>query len=202
MRVPRNLGSFAAALACINLLVPLQLLCAADPPSATARSAAQAASAQSKTTQYKKTQYKKTTPRITARPVTRDVTLGPASELRGQLVDKNGVRLPNRIVVAVHADKSSLQSVSDANGQFHFPRAKPGMYQVASQQSYQLCRCWAANTAPPAASKRLLMVEGDQTIRGQRPIGELLSGPVLIGLIIAAAIIIPIAVHNAQRSAS
>ena len=201
MRVPRNLGSFTAALACINLLVPLQMLYAADPPSATARStarsAAQAASAQSSTTQNKTT-----TPRETARPVTRDVTLGPASELRGQLVDKNGVRLPNRIVVAVHADKSSLQSVSDANGQFHFPRAKPGMYQVASQQSYQLCRCWAANTAPPAASKRLLMVEGDQTIRGQRPIGELLSGPVLIGLIIAAAIIIPIAVHNAQRSAS
>ena len=192
MRVPRNLGSFAAALACINLLVPLQLLHAADPPSATARSAAPAASVQ----------YKTTPPRETARPVTRDVTLGPDSELRGQLVDKNGVRLPNRIVVAVHADKSSLQSVSDANGQFHFPRAKPGMYQVASQQSYQLCRCWAANTAPPAASKQLLMVEGDQTIRGQRPIGELLSGPVLIGLIIAAAIIIPIAVHNAQKSAS
>ncbi|HJN10699.1 MAG TPA: carboxypeptidase-like regulatory domain-containing protein [Pirellulaceae bacterium] len=201
MRIPRNLGSFTAALACINLLVPLQLLNAADPPSATTRSTARSA-AQAASAQYKTTQYKTATPRETARPVTRDVTLGLTGELRGQLVDKNGVRLPNRIVVAVHADKSSLQSVSNANGQFHFPKARPGVYQVASQRSYQLCRCWAANTAPPAASKQLLMVEGDQTIRGQRPIGELLSGPVLIGLIIAAAIIIPIAVHNARKSAS
>ena len=189
MRLPRNLGSFAAALACINLIMPLHLSHASGPPSATALLAAQRASTQSKTT----------TPRKAAKPVTRDVTLGPANELRGQLVDKNGVRLANRIVVAVHSDKSTLQAVSNANGQFRFPKAKPGMYQIASERSYQLCRCWAANTAPPAASQQLLMVEGDRTLRGQRPIGELLSGPLLIGLIIAAAIIIPIAVHNSQK---
>ena len=188
MRVPRSFGTFAAALACINLLVPLQLLQASDPPSAASRTFAESTPSAK--------------PPVTLKTVTRDVTLGPASELRGQLVNKNGARLANRIVVAVHSDKSSLQSVSDANGQFRFPKAKPGTYQVASERSYQMCRCWAASTAPPAASKQILMVEGDQTLRGQRPIGELLSGPVLIGLIIAAAIIIPIAVHNSQDSAS
>jgi len=192
MCLPRSLGSFAAALACINLIMPLQLSHASGPQLTTALSAAQRAPAQTK----------RAAPRKILRPLTRDVTLGPANELRGQLVDKNGVRLANRIVVAVHSDKSSLQAVSDANGQFRFLKAKPGMYRVASERSYQLCRCWAANTAPPAASQQLLMVEGDQTLRGQRPIGELLSGPVLIGLIIAAAIIIPIAVHNSQKSAS
>jgi hypothetical protein len=183
MYVPRNLGSFAAALACINLLVPLQLVQAANPPASK-----KAASTQS--------------PPTASRPVTRDVKLGAASDLRGQLVDKNGVRLAKRIVVAVHADKTSLETVSDANGQFRFAGAKPGMYQIASERSYQVCRCWAVDTAPPKASPELLMVEGDVTLRGQRPIGELLSGPVLIGLIIAAAIIIPIAVHNSQKSAS
>ena len=181
MRTPQNLGPFAAALACINLLMPLHLLHASGPPTVQIAS--------------------KTTRNIT-QSITRDVTLGRTSEIRGQLVDKNGKPVADSIVVAVHADKSSIQTVSDANGRFRFPGAKPGVYQIASERSYQLCRCWADNTAPPAASKQLLMVEGDQTFRGQRPFGELLSGPVLIALIIAAAIIIPIAVHNNNKSAS
>lgn len=192
MRLPKNLGSFAAALACINLFVPLQLLQAANPPEA-----ASAASVESSTVQSSSS-----TPPGTTRVQTHDVTLGATNELQGTLVDKSGARLANRIVIAVHSDKSALQSVSDANGHFRFQQAKPGTYQLASQGSYQVCRCWAANTAPPAASPGLLLVEGDQTLRGQRPIGELLSGPVLIGLIIAAAIIIPIAVHNSKKSAS
>ncbi len=187
MRVPKNLGAFAAALACLNLVMPLQMVQAAGQSGTTGTTATQATS---------------TSPRVAPRPVTRDLKLGPTRELRGQLVDKNGVRLAKRIVVAVHADKTSMETVTDANGRFRFPQAKPGTYQVASQQSYQVCRCWVANTAPPVAAEQLLLVEGDLTLRGQRPIGELLSGPVLIGLIIAAAIIIPIAVHNSQKSAS
>lgn len=188
MRIPRNLGSFAAALACINLLMPLHLLHASGPQTAATRSTGQTASAP--------------TLSKTARPMTRDVSLGGASEIHGQLVDKNGAPLANRVVVAVHTDKSSLQTVSDANGLFRLRDAKPGLYQIASERSYQLCRCWADGTAPPSSSKQLLMVEGDQTIRGQRPFGELLSGPVLIALIIAAAIIIPIAIHNNNKTAS
>lgn len=191
MRKPGSLASFVAALACLNLLVPLQLLPAADPSAAVSTAAATASSAQSRLT-----------PRETFRPVTRDVSLGAAGELRGTLVDKNGVPLANRVVVAVGADKSSLQSISDAEGHFRFPGAKPGLYGVASESSYQACRCWAAHTAPPVAASELMLVEGNQTLRGQQPIGELLCGPVLIGLIIAAAIIIPIAVHNSQKSAS
>ncbi len=186
MRVPRNLGSFATALACINLLIPLQTLSAADAAANGARTApstpAQSAAA--------------------AKLVARDVSLGTGNDLRGQLVDKNGAVVAKRIVVAVHADKSSLQTVSDSEGRFRFTNAKPGTYQVASERSYQLCRCWAAKTAPPSAAREVLLVEGDLTLRGQRPVGELLSGPVLIGLIIAAAIIIPIAVHNSQKTAS
>jgi len=186
MRIRRNLGSFAAMLACVNLLVPLHLVQAGDSAGPQKPVAATAA---------------KTVP--TDSPlVTRDVALGSANALQGQLLDKNGKPLANRVVVAVHADKTSLETFSDANGDFRFSPVKPGTYQIASERSYQLCRCWAANTAPPAASDELLMVEGDRTLRGQRPIGELLSGPVLIGLIIAAAIIIPIAVHNSQKSAS
>lgn len=181
MRVPQSLGSFAAALACINLLIPLPLLQAADTPLAPVA---------------------KTTAPLAAKVVTRDVALSETRELRGRMVDKNGQRVGNRTVVAVHSDKSSLQTMSDANGEFRFVGAKPGVYQIASQRSYQVCRCWAANTAPPAATQQLLVVEGDETLRGQKPVGELLCGPVLIGLLIAAAIVIPIAVHNSQKSAS
>jgi len=193
MRVPKKLGSSFAALACINLLLPFQWVQASDGAIPVVASA-QGTASSSPTSRGGTV--------LGNAPLTRDVSLSSANELRGELVDKNGVRLANRVVVAVHADKTSFETVSDANGNFRFSRAKPGMYQIASQQSLQVCRCWAANTAPPAASQQLLLVEGDQTIRGQRPIGELLSGPILIGLIIAAAVIIPIAIHNSQKSAS
>jgi hypothetical protein len=42
------------------------------------------------------------------------------------------------------------------------------------------------------------MVAGEGVERGQRPFSDLLSGPLLIGLLIAAAVAIPIAIHNSQ----
>jgi hypothetical protein len=46
----------------------------------------------------------------------------------------------------------------------------------------------------------VLVVADSAVARGQRPIGEILCNPVLIGLLIAAAIAIPIAVHNRSGS--
>jgi len=49
------------------------------------------------------------------------------------------------------------------------------------------------------ALNQLLVVSDSSVERGQRPIGELFcSPPFLIGALIVAAIVIPIAVHNAQ----
>jgi hypothetical protein len=73
---------------------------------------------------------------------------------------------------------------------------------LAAGGSVHLCRCWAAGTAPPAAQGEVLLVPIGLVERGQRPIGEILANPILIGLIIAAAIALPIAVHNSKDDAS
>ena len=54
----------------------------------------------------------------------------------------------------------------------------------------------------PQLQSRYLLSPNQQIQRGQRPIADFLSGPVLIGLVIAAAIAIPIAIHNSKDSAS
>ena len=77
-----------------------------------------------------------------------------------------------------------------------------GLCRIEYGGSVLACRCWSPRTAPPAATNELLLITGDPVERGQRCIGDLFSGPVLIGLIIAAAVVIPIAVHNSQKDAS
>jgi hypothetical protein len=47
-----------------------------------------------------------------------------------------------------------------------------------------------------------MMVSSPQLVRGQQPISAVFSNPLLIGLIIAAAIAIPVAIHNSQDDAS
>ena len=58
------------------------------------------------------------------------------------------------------------------------------------------------HTAPPAASQSLLLVKDGETIRGQQPIANLFTSPLVIGLVLAAAIAIPIAVNNSSKSNS
>jgi hypothetical protein len=46
----------------------------------------------------------------------------------------------------------------------------------------------------------MLLVDGSQGIaRGQQPICDLLTNPLVIGLVVAAAIAIPVAIHNADN---
>ncbi len=180
MRVSRIVKAWAVTLASVNLILPLHQVQAAGQEAVPPR--------------------RPTT--SNSRVVTHDVALDGARQLHGQLVDRQGNPLANRIVWAAQANAAPLQTVTDEQGRFAVPGVRGGICQLQSGGSVTLCRCWANNTAPPAAVQELLVVSDGQTQRGQKPIGELLSGPVVIGLIIAAAIIIPIAVHNSQRSAS
>jgi hypothetical protein len=134
--------------------------------------------------------------------VTRDIDLGRSQQLRGQLVNRDGKPLANQRVVAIQGDRTPMQTMTDRSGRFVFVGLKAGLYQVQAEHGLAMCRCWSDSTAPPAAVNELLLVSDAQAVRGQRPFAEILSGPILIGLIIAAAIAIPIAIHESQDSAS
>jgi hypothetical protein len=140
-------------------------------------------------------------PRNTAHttPLIRDVALGPGGRITGQFVNAQGHPQANQLVVLQREGGKVLQLKTDVSGRFALTGMTGGLYQFATVDSGMVCRCWAERTAPPNAIRDVLLVSGEGIQRGQRPISELLfSGPVLVALVIAAAIAIPIAVHNSQ----
>jgi hypothetical protein len=106
--------------------------------------------------------------------------------------------MPGQAVVVRQAGGQPRQTIADRQGRFVFEDLGGGVWQVSSGAAVAVCRCWAANTAPPSATEQLLLVSPAAVQRGQRPIEELTT-PILIGLVVAAAIAIPIAVHNAKK---
>ncbi len=132
----------------------------------------------------------------------KDIELGQGGTIAGQVIDFVGQPMPNQQIVIRQANHEPIIGRSDRTGNFRVSGVSAGVCQVTCGQQAIACRCWAQRTAPPVATQQLLLVIGNVTERGQRPIADLLTGPVLIGLIIAAAVAIPIAIHNAQDDAS
>jgi hypothetical protein len=128
-----------------------------------------------------------------------DLQLQDGGVLAGQLVDADGQALPGQEIVLLRGSQIVAQTTADAEGHFAFERVAGGVYQIAGGGMAVSCRCWAAHTAPPAASPRLLMVCSEQDlIRAQRPFSDIVTNPLVVGAFIAGAIAIPIAIHNSS----
>lgn len=131
-------------------------------------------------------------------PQVHDVSLGQG-RLIGQFVDAQGQPRSHQIVILQRVGGNPLQTQTDQQGRFVFEQVSGGLYQIATSDAAMACRCWSDTAAPPSAIREILIVSGDGIERGQRPLADVLfSGPFLIALVIAAAIAIPIAVHNSQ----
>ncbi|GAF78483.1 unnamed protein product [marine sediment metagenome] len=104
-----------------------------------------------------------------------DVALGPNGTLDGQLVDDSDIGVPGRMIeVTASGDQTpAAQTVTDNSGRFRLAGLRGGVYQVASTDTTQLARLWAADTAPPAADGEMLMVAGRSTVRGQDMFGSM-----------------------------
>lgn len=133
-----------------------------------------------------------------ARPVIHDVKLDAAGRLAGQVLDLAGQPQVNQKLVLLRDGKPVSECRTDAAGKFHFERLGGGLYQIGLDKAAVACRVWAERTAPPAAKPQVLLVTGDELARGQQPFSELFTNPCFCALIIAAAIAIPIAIHNSQ----
>jgi hypothetical protein len=131
--------------------------------------------------------------------VVRDVALHSGGRLEGRVVNADGQPTATQVVVYDQHGKEAGSATSDADGVFVVQGLRAGAYHVATSAAALPCRCWADRTAPPSAVDRVLLVQDPAVLRGQRPFHDFLfSPPVLIGVLIAAAIAIPIAVHNSQ----
>jgi hypothetical protein len=143
----------------------------------------------------------------------RDVELGQHGQFVGQLVDAQGQPIVGAAVTLQNKTKQ-LQTTSNAQGQFQFTEVHGGTYHLQTNQSEQICRLWQNGTAPPKANHRMLLVQqGGQVTLGQNcgspvcgsPVTgggaqakRILTHPLVIGGLVAAAIAIPVAIHNSD----
>jgi hypothetical protein len=162
-----------ALLACLGMIVPTPFLQAAVPHGNAERHTA--------------------APLSTAA----DIALHSGGILLGQVVDPNGTPLPGVRVSLRQLDREVAAAVSDQSGRFVANRLRGGSYQIAAGQTLTTCRAWAPNTAPPNARHGVLIVLGNQPVRGQDgPLGYWLCNPLVLAGLTAIAVAIPVAIHN------
>jgi hypothetical protein len=107
------------------------------------------------------------------------------------------------------ADQQIRETKTDANGWFQLSDLEGGSYQFDTAGHSQSLRAWAAGTAPPSASPGLLVAPTADVVRGQRVVSpntnqffrvakRRLANPLVFGGVVATAVAIPVALHNAD----
>jgi hypothetical protein len=130
-----------------------------------------------------------------------DIALASDHALRGVIVDTSGRPCAGSTVVLLRGAGVTHETTTNDRGEFIFPDVRGGLYRITSRDQTssvcQVCRVWTPEAAPPAARPLVLLFADAGVTRGQQPIRELfVCHPVLLGALIAAAVAIPIAVHN------
>lgn len=118
--------------------------------------------------------------------------------LRGALVDKAGRGVADAPVLIGQNGKKVAEVRTDAEGRFKFAGAKVGTYQVVSHGAAGSYRVWDAASAPQTVKQGVIHTVDPQVARGASSGGlfGLLSNPLVLAGVIAAAIAIPLAVDD------
>ncbi|MCY2988538.1 MAG: carboxypeptidase-like regulatory domain-containing protein [Planctomycetota bacterium] len=129
-----------------------------------------------------------------------DVRLGDGGTLAGQLLDAHGQPVAQQSVALLQGTKALVETRTDAAGRFAFRQVRSGVVQLTEGTVCVACRVWTKAAAPPAAQGQALLVAEADVVRGQQPLSALFTNPLVIGLIIAAAIAIPLAIAHQEKS--
>ncbi len=176
MKKNRLLHGFAVALSCLGFAMP-QVSMAIGPVAQTSTAAP-----------------------VAAAEIT-DVALGQGGVLKGQVVSSTGAAQANAQVEFIQNAKQVAATVTDTEGYFAVKGLSGGVYQVVTSGTVKIYRVWAPNTAPPSAHNDILLVAGENVVRGQA-LPFALSNPWVIGAAVAAAVAIPVAIANNKSPAS
>ncbi len=134
-----------------------------------------------------------------------DVALGNGGVLVGQVVDAQGAAVAMATVTLADHKQEIAQVRADQEGKFSVPGLRGGVYRISFRGQDAMYRLWAPNTAPPVAQQGVILVVGDDVIRGQYgysagPFAAMAQWvadhPLITASAIVAAIAIPIALHN------
>ncbi len=134
--------------------------------------------------------------------VATDIALQKGGLLVGQVVDPLGKPIAGAQVTLTAQGKRLAEMKSTPEGYFAFKGLRGGVYQVVTQEGHGVYRAWSPGTAPPAAKTAVVLVSGDDVVRGQEdtpPWKVLLANPLVIGAVVATAVAVPVAIHNSNH---
>jgi hypothetical protein len=140
-----------------------------------------------------------------AQPLVTDVALARGGVLAGKIVDRQGAPQAGQTIRVIHQGQVIGTAQTDTRGEFAIADLRGGVYQVETEQGAGVYRLWADQTAPPAANDGVLVVHGDDAVRGNacNPCGSggggllgVLANPWVLAAIVAAAIAIPLALDD------
>ncbi|NOZ40691.1 MAG: carboxypeptidase regulatory-like domain-containing protein [Planctomycetes bacterium] len=137
-----------------------------------------------------------------------DVALKRGGVLRGQVVNNAGIGIA-RATVELTSGRQRWQTETDEQGWFQVAELSGGTYQLRVAGQTQVLRVWSAGTAPPSASQGVLVTPSTEIVRGQRVVApkinqffrvnkRRLANPWILGGVVATAVSIPVAIHNAN----
>ena len=114
-------------------------------------------------------------PKTAAKPVVRtvaansvlDIGLTQGGTFTGRVVDQTGAALEGAEVVVKQGKTEVTRTITDKQGSFVAKNLKGGVYTIASGATEGTYRVWAEKTAPPSAQDQVLIVMGQNGVRGQ-----------------------------------
>lgn len=138
-----------------------------------------------------------------------DVALQEGGVLQGQLLAADGTPQAGVPVELRRDGRPVAASTTNEAGLFAIAGVEAGMHELYTPAGRNIYRAWAPHTAPPSAQQGVLLVSGKQVVRGQfggggnpwmQGLGSSLANPWILGLIVAAAIAIPLAIDDDDAS--
>jgi hypothetical protein len=137
-----------------------------------------------------------------------DVELRSGGMLVGQVLDAAAQPSPGTDVSILSDSEAIASTRTDESGRFAVAGLRGGVHQVHAGDAARVCRLWTPGTAPPKSTSTVQIVTGEDVVRGQwgPPPGNgflkkakvWATNPFVVGGIVAAAVAIPVALHNAD----
>lgn len=121
------------------------------------------------------------------------VRLSADRRLRGQAKTASGEPAAGVPVVLGVKGKPIGRVIADEQGRFEFGPVDAGSYQIATKDAVAVIEAHTASDAPEQALQKVEVSQPAMIARGQSPV-RWLTHPLFIGLVIAAAIAIPVAI--------
>jgi hypothetical protein len=142
-----------------------------------------------------------------------DIMLAQGGLLTGQVLDEQMCPMAGADVAVSANGRTVAATVTDDHGSFAVAGLRGGFHQITTARAVQNCRLWPAGTAPPRATYEVRLVEGTGVVRGQwcapsmvnrfvRSAKVWATNPFVVGGVIAAAVAIPVALHNDHEGPS